>query len=202
MSPAPWGMTGSLGVMPHVVLVGMMGSGKTETGRELARLLGRRFADCDELVAATAQCSIPEIFAAEGEAGFRRRESETLAAELAGGPPAVVAAGGGVVVGAANRRLLRDATVCWLRARSEVLAARVGNDPGRPLLEPAAGADSDSADGPLERLKRIGAERNGWYREVADIVLDVDELTVADAAAALAQRLACLSEPPPAEVAP
>ena len=202
MSPTPRGTTGSLGVMRHVVLVGMMGSGKTEAGRELARLLGRCFVDCDELVAAAAQCSIPEIFAAEGEAGFRRRESETLAAVLAGGPAAVVATGGGVVIGAANRRLLRDATVCWLRARPEALAARVGDDPGRPLLAPSADSDSDAADGPLEKLNRIGAERNGWYREVADIVLDVDELTVADAAAALAQRLACLAELPPAEVAP
>ncbi len=197
VSPGLRGVTGSLGFMRHVVLVGMMGSGKTGTGRELARLLGRRFVDCDELVAGSAQRSIPEIFAAEGEAGFRRRESETLAAVLADRPAAVVAGGGGVVIDAGNRRLLRGATVCWLRARPEVLAARVGNDPGRPLL-----ATATDAEGALDRLTRISAERNGWYGEVADIVLDVDDLSVADAAAALADRVADLAASGAVEVAP
>ncbi|MYI56635.1 MAG: shikimate kinase [Acidimicrobiia bacterium] len=162
----------------------MMGSGKSETGRELARLMGRRFVDCDELVAAEAGRSIPEIFKAEGEAGFRRRESETLAGVLARGDAAVIATGGGVVTVAGNRALLDAAAVCWLRARPEVLAARVGDGSGRPMLASVAGDE-----GALGRLRRILADREPAYREVADIVVDVDDLSPGQAARAVAGRL-------------
>ena len=186
----------------------MMGSGKSETGRELARLLGRAFVDCDEVVAAEAGRSIPEIFEAEGEAGFRRRESEILAEVLASTEPSVVATGGGVVTVAANRAQLagdgaaaiasgsgtmtdaahRDrpvgTVVCWLRARPEVLAARVGDGSGRPLLAPET-----AAGGALERLRRLVTDREPWYRQVADIVVDVDDLAAGEAARAVASRL-------------
>lgn len=162
----------------------MMGSGKSETGRKLALVLGRRFVDCDESVVEAAGRSIPEIFAAEGEAGFRRRESESLAAVLASPDAAVIATGGGAVTVARNRALLADAAVFWLRARPEVLAARVGDGAGRPLLgSGAAGGDA------LERLRRLAAERDGWYVEVADIVVDVDDLSVSEAMGAVAARL-------------
>ena len=162
----------------------MMGSGKSETGRTLALVLGRRFVDCDELVAAEAGWSIPEIFEAEGEGGFRRRESATLAAVLAGGDASVVATGGGVVTVASNRALLAGAAVCWLRARPEVLAARVGDGSGRPML--AAGAGGGGA---FERVRQLVAERDPWYREVADVIVDVDDLSASQAATAVARRL-------------
>lgn len=162
----------------------MMGSGKSEAGRTLARVLGRRFVDCDELVAAEAGCSIPEIFEAEGEAGFRRRESETLAAVLADGEAAVIATGGGVVTVAANRALLAGAAVFWLRARPEVLAARVGDGSGRPLLASGPGAGSGGA---LERMRQLITERDPWYREVADVIVDVDDLSASQAATAVAR---------------
>lgn len=171
--------------MRHVVLVGMMGSGKSEAGRKLALVLGRRFVDCDELVVAAAGRSIPAIFEAEGEAGFRRRESEALAGVLASADPAVVAGGGGAVTVARNRVLLADAAVCWLRARPEVLAARVGDGAGRPLLAPG----TTGGGGALERLRELAAERAPWYAEVADVVVDVDDLTVNQAAMAVAARL-------------
>ncbi|MCY3806853.1 MAG: shikimate kinase [bacterium] len=170
--------------MRHIALVGMMGSGKSETGRGLALVLGCRFVDCDELVAAGAGRSIPEIFEAEGEAGFRRRESETLAAVLAGPDAAVIATGGGVVTVAAGRALLADAAVFWLRARPEVLADRVGDGTGRPLLASGAGDR-----GALERLRQLVAERDRWYREVADVIVDVDDLSASQAATAVARRL-------------
>ncbi|MYJ13529.1 MAG: bifunctional shikimate kinase/3-dehydroquinate synthase, partial [Acidimicrobiia bacterium] len=165
-------------------LVGMMGSGKSEAGRQLALLLGRRFVDCDELVAAAAGRSIPEIFEAEGEAGFRRRESVTLAETLTSAEPAVVATGGGVVTVAANRALLAGAVVCWLRARPEVLARRISDGSGRPLL-----AEAEDDEALVARLRQLTAERDGWYDEVADIVLDVDELSAPQLASALAARL-------------
>ena len=162
----------------------MMGSGKSETGRKLALVLGRRFADCDELVADAAGCSIPEIFEAEGETGFRRRESEMLAGVLASPDAAVVATGGGAVTVASNRALLTGAAVCWLRARPEVLAARVGDGSGRPLL-----ASGTAAAGALGRLRELVAGRDRWYVQVADVVVDVDDLSVDQAAMAVAARL-------------
>ena len=165
----------------------MMGSGKSETGRRLALVFGRRFVDCDELVAAGAGCPIPEIFESEGEAGFRRRESEILAEVLASTEPSVLATGGGVVTVAANRALLAGAVVCWLRVRPEVLATRLGDGSGRPLL---AGAEGDEAL--MARLRKLTVERDRWYDEVADVVLDTDELSARQAASALATRLSHL----------
>lgn len=162
----------------------MMGSGKSETGRKLALVLGRRFVDCDKLVAEAAGCSIPEIFEAEGEAGFRRRESGILAGVLASTDAAVVATGGGAVTVASNRALLAGCAVCWLRVQPEVLATRVSDGSGRPLL-----AQSGGESVLMERLRRLVAERDGWYSEVADIILDADDLSVDQAAMALAARL-------------
>lgn len=162
----------------------MMGSGKSETARKLALVLGRQFVDCDARLVSEVGRSIPEIFEAEGEAGFRRRESEILATVLASTVPLVVATGGGVVTVAANRGLLADSVVCWLRVRPEVLATRVTDGSGRPLLSGSGGDD-----GVLERLRRLVAERDRWYGEVADVVLDADELSVGQAASALAKRL-------------
>ena len=161
-----------------------MGSGKSETGRKLALVLGRRFVDCDELVADAAGRSIPEIFATEGEAGFRRRESEALAEVLASTEPLVVATGGGAVTVAANRELLGGAVVCWLRARPEVLAARLVDGSGRPLL-----AGSEDAEELMAQLRRLAAERDRSYEEVADVVLDADELSAPQAVSELVKRL-------------
>ena len=180
-------MTGSLGSVRHIALVGMMGSGKSETGRRLALVLGRRFLDCDALVEAAAGRSIPEIFEAEGEAGFRRRESAILAEVLASTEPSVVATGGGVVTVAANRAQLAGAVVCWLRVRPEVLATRLSDGTGRPLL---AGAEGEEAL--IAQLRKLTAERDRWYGEVAGIVVDADELSAGEAVSALVTRLSHL----------
>ncbi len=109
-----------------------MGAGKSTVGPLVAERLGRGFADLDEVVAAAVGCSIPEVFAAEGEPGFRRREAAALA-EWAG-REAVVACGGGVVIDPANVALLRrSGRVAWLAAPAEVLAGRLGGGEGRPL---------------------------------------------------------------------
>ena len=185
MVRAGCGATGNLGLVRHVALVGMMGSGKTETGRELARRTGRRFWDTDELVVARAGRSIPEIFDAEGEAGFRRLEHEALAEALAGAEPSIVATGGGAVTVAANRGLLAGAVVCWLRARPEVLAGRLAGGSGRPLL--GRSGDQEALE---ERLRGLLAERWEFYREQADVTLDSDDLSLEQVVSALAQRLA------------
>jgi len=119
-------------------LVGMMGAGKSTVGPLVAAGLRRPFVDLDEVIAREAGQSVAAIFAAEGEAGFRRREAAALAA--AAGTEAVVACGGGIVVDPANAALLRrSGVVVWLEAPAEVLAARLREARGRPLL---------SAEGP------------------------------------------------------
>jgi shikimate kinase len=155
----------------HLVLVGMMGSGKTTIGRMLAARLGRPYFDTDDEVVRLAGATVSGIFSSEGEAGFRRRESGVLAQLLASAIPSVVSAGGGVVLDAHNRALLHDAgAVVWLRATAETLGNRVGDAPDRPLLAGSSGP------GRRERLVRLCAEREPLYDEVATLVLDVDGL--------------------------
>jgi shikimate kinase len=152
----------------HVVLVGLMGSGKSTIGRRLARLLDRPFVDADDAVEASAGQSIADLFAApEGEAGFRDLEAATLG-ELLDDPEAtVIAAGGGAVVTAGTRRRLADpaVTVVWLDAAPAFLASRAKARPHRPLL-----ADAD----PRATLERLHGERAPLYGEVADLVVDVE----------------------------
>ncbi|MGH9000821.1 MAG: shikimate kinase, partial [Acidimicrobiia bacterium] len=101
----------------HLVLVGMMGSGKSSVGRRLARRLGRSFVDTDQLVEARRGLPIAEIFAADGEAAFRALESSAVAEALGASPPAVVAFGGGAILDPANRERARaGAVVVWLWA--------------------------------------------------------------------------------------
>jgi len=167
----------------HLVLVGLMGAGKTTVGRECGRRMGRVFVDTDAEIERAAGRTVAEIFAAEGEAGFRVRERATIAEVCATTEPVVVACGGGAVVDEANRSALRSAgTVIWLRAKAATLAARVGSGAGRPLL----------ADDPAAVLTRLAVEREPAYAAAAHRVIDVDDL----AAAAVADRvLAAFSAP-------
>lgn len=151
----------------HLVLVGMMGSGKTVVGRAVAARLGRRFVDTDALVAERAGRSVRAIFTEEGEDAFRALEAEALAVALASPAPAVIAAGGGAVLRADNRERLRRARVVWLRAAPATLAARVGGADHRPLLD----------DDPVGTLERLAAARRPLYEEVADVAVDVDGLS-------------------------
>lgn len=110
-----------------------MAAGKSTVGRALARLAGRPFVDTDALVAALARRTIPQLFAAEGEAGFRRREARALG-RAARVPGAVVAVGGGAVTRSPNVALMRRrGKVVWLQAPMKVLARRVGEGSSRPL---------------------------------------------------------------------
>jgi shikimate kinase len=171
----------------HLVLVGMMGAGKSTTGAALAEALGRTFVDTDALVEVEAGSPVSEVFAERGEAAFRRLEARVLEEVLATEAPAVVATGGGVVLDAANRAALAPHTVVWLRARPETLADRVVDDGSRPVL--GAGGDVTSGE-LLERLRVLHVERALLYAEVADVVVDVDGLDRAAAAEAVRAALA------------
>src|SRR5215207_6645136 len=112
--------------MKHLVLIGLMGSGKTTVGRICAERLERAFVDTDDLVIANSGMSVDDIFAAHGEPGFRAIERTVIADVCASPAPLVVATGGGSVLDPENRTLLRTAgIVVWLRAPAATLAQRV-----------------------------------------------------------------------------
>ena len=161
----------------HVVLVGLMGTGKSTVGRRVAERMGRDFLDSDVQVEVRTGRTVREIFASDGEAAFRRLEAEALADALARPRPSVVAAAGGVVLDPRTRERLRTgATAVWLRADPSVLARRVTSADHRPLLD----------DGPRAVLERMHLERSALYQEVANgRVVDVSSVSIDEAAEAV-----------------
>jgi shikimate kinase len=153
----------------HILLVGMMGAGKTTTGKLVAHRLGWSYKDSDADVEAATGLTVPELFAREGEAAFRAAEANVLRAACVDESPTVISVAGGAVLRDDNRRVIRSSgTVVWLRARPETLAARVGDGVGRPLL----------GDDPAEAMVRLFEERAPYYAEVANAVIDVEGLGV------------------------
>jgi shikimate kinase len=160
----------------NIYLVGLMGAGKTTIGRQLAKRLNRRFLDSDHEIEARTGVRIPIVFEIEGEAGFRKRESQVLN-ELSQEPDLVVATGGGIVLAEENRRLMRESgVVVYLSASPTLLYERTRHDRNRPLLQ---------VDDPLAKLEELFRQRDPLYREVADIVIDGQE----GGALALAQHI-------------
>lgn len=162
----------------HIVLVGLMGSGKTTVGRELASLLARPLIDSDAQVREMTGEDVAEISRRAGVSEMRRLEHEALTRALASPDPAVIAAAAGVVLEDAARRLLSEASVGWLKASPETLAERVGGA-ARPLL----------GDDPLAVLREMERQRRHLYERVADIVIDVDALSPTAAALRIAQAV-------------
>jgi len=160
----------------HLVLVGLMGAGKTSAGGRCAERLGRPFVDTDELIVTRAAMPFEELWRTGGEARFRESEREVVAEVCASPQPLVIACGGGTVVDPDNRRRLRAAgIVVWLQAPTAVLAARVGNDEGRPLL----------AGDPAGALARLAEVREDAYTAAADAVVDTDGRDVDEVADAV-----------------
>ena len=167
----------------HLLLVGMMGSGKSTCGRLLAEHLGRPYLDSDDEVERACGRSVAEIFASHGELAFRAEEAAALERAVATSSPAVIGVAGGAVLDEANRRLLRaSGTVVWLRAEPDALAARLGDGRGRPLLR-APGETVVSV------LRRLDEQRRPLYRDLADVTLDVSDLTPGEVVERLAAAL-------------
>ena len=147
----------------NIYLVGLMGAGKTTVGRQLARRLGRRFYDSDHEIVARTGVPIPTIFEIEGEAGFRRRESQPLAelSELRG---TVMATGGGAVLAEENRHCQQSTGgMNYIGGAPHVRHQRTRNDRNRPLLQ---------VEDPLARLESLHAVRDPLYRATAHLVVE------------------------------
>lgn len=151
----------------NIVLIGFMGTGKSAVGRALAAQLKARFIDTDAEIEREARKSVSDIFAQEGEAAFRQRETELLMRLTREHGPLVVSTGGGTPLRDENVRLLRKiGPLVWLTAPSQVILARVRqNLARRPML---AGQPQD----PLTRILKLLAERNPRYRGVKDYEFD------------------------------
>jgi shikimate kinase len=152
---------------PRVLLIGMMGAGKSTTGKLLAERLGWPYLDSDDEIERQTGKTVPEIWKAEGEPAFRAEESRVLAEAATSDGPAVISVAGGAVLDLENRAVIRRAGLTvWLRADVMTLARRVGTGEGRPLLD----------GGPAAALQHLSAERAPIYAELADLVFDVDQL--------------------------
>jgi shikimate kinase len=167
-----------------IVLVGIMGAGKTAVGRRLAQALGWPFADADLAIEAAAGTTIANIFQEIGEAAFRIKERQVIA-RLLSEERRVLALGGGAFVDAETRALVRARAISvWLRADLDVLVRRTARRDDRPLL---AGGD------PRARLAALLEKRDPIYAE-ADLAVDSGKGPIGDVVARLLQALAALGE--------
>lgn len=150
----------------NIFLVGPMGAGKTTIGRLLAKSLGVEFFDSDKEIEQRTGVSIPMIFEYEGEAGFRRREAEALAA-LTAMKPMVLATGGGSILLPENRQILKQrGFVVYLQCAVDKQLERTSKDSNRPLLK---------TDDPKARLEELLNVRDPIYHAVADFVIDTGQ---------------------------
>jgi shikimate kinase len=165
---------------PRIYLVGARGTGKTTVGRLLAARLGWAFIDVDDRIEAAAGRSVADIFANEGEAGFREREAAALL-ELATRPDHVVATGGGIVLRDDNRERLRGTGTCvWLTAPAETLWDRIRTDPATAARRPAL----TGLPGPDE-VRHVAAAREPLYRSVAHFTISTEGLSPEAVASAI-----------------
>jgi shikimate kinase len=154
----------------HLVLIGMMGAGKSSVGRRLALRLGRPFVDTDRLVEERTGKTVGEIFAADGEPAFRALEAQAVSEAIDSDAWAVIAFGGGAVLDPANRDRAREAgLVVWLQAPVRELARRVSaslrrSSGARPLL--ASGRPTEAV------LQTMARDRDESYRVAAHVVID------------------------------
>jgi shikimate kinase len=167
-----------------IVLVGMMGAGKTAVGRRLAAALGWPFTDADWAIEAAAGTSIANIFEEIGEAAFRLRERQVIA-RLLRGERQVLALGGGAFVDPDTRALVRERAISiWLRADLDVLVRRTARRDDRPLL---AGGD------PRAKLAALLEQRASIYAE-ADLIVDSGRGPISEVVARILAALATVEE--------
>ncbi len=168
----------------NILLIGYRGSGKTTVARLVAEHLGWPWLDADVELERRAAMSIRDIFAAEGEAGFRQREADLLS-DLLTQNNRVLALGGGVVLREENRRLLLQGDcVVWLRALPETLWGRINADPTTAERRPNL-----TATGGREEIEKLLAQRTPLYASCARIVVDTEGKMPAEIAGKIISQL-------------
>lgn len=164
----------------NVVLIGLMGSGKSTIGRLVASSLGFEFVDTDHVITEAAHRSIPQIFTSEGEAGFRKRETAALQS-LLGKQNCIIATGGGIVTVPENVPLLHQlGFIVWLNAAPATLYRRTCHGNDRPLLR------NPDPEGTLRDLLE---KRGPLYREICDMKITTDDFSTEEIAYGLAESV-------------
>lgn len=155
--------------MNNIILIGFMGSGKTTVGIKLSYHMRRVLIDTDKEIEKQQEREISEIFAKEGEAYFRKLETELLKEMIGSEHERIISTGGGLPVRPENRLLLKKlGTVVYLKPSPETVYERLKGDTKRPLLQ--------CAD-PLTRIRELMAEREEAYADAADMTVNVDNKT-------------------------
>jgi shikimate kinase len=163
-----------------IVLIGMMGAGKSSVGRCLHRRTGLALHDTDEIVAANFGMSIPEIFAEHGEKKFREAETEALRS-VRTEEQTIIITGGGIVLRKENVEILRSqAVMVWLDGDEKTLFARASRKQNRPLLQ---------TKNPRRAFSQILGSRRPLYAKIADIRVDTSVLTDEEVAVAILAKL-------------
>ena len=152
--------------MGNVILIGFMGSGKTTVGLRLSYRLRRPVTDTDKEIEREEKRSISEIFASDGEAYFRDRETACLKKLLNGAKHQIISVGGGLPLREENRALMRElGQVFYLKASAQTIYDRLKHDTTRPLLQ---------GDDPQSRIRTLLDERDVCYAKAADVTVNVD----------------------------
>lgn len=167
--------------MENIILTGYMGSGKTTIGRNIVMLTDYTFEDTDEMIVEQQHRSINEIFAADGEQGFRDMETALLKQMIAEKREhLVISTGGGMPLRAENRQLLSElGKVVYLKASPQTIYTRIKGDTTRPLLQ---------CENPMKRIEEMMAARGPLYEEGALYVVNVDELRQSEAALEIIEK--------------
>lgn len=164
----------------RIILVGMMGSGKSTVGQLLSETTGWPYVDNDDLVRRVAGATPRELLAERGERAMRQAESDALRVGLEAQPPCIVGAAAGTILEPADREAMRsNGIVAWLRVDAGALEARAVGAAHRPWLDRDAGS----------WLRHAAAERDPLYASVADVVVDTTHGTPAEAAEELRRSL-------------
>ncbi len=170
----------------NLYLIGMMGSGKTTVGRELAAKMGYGFCDTDAVIEQVAHQSINEIFQSDGEEGFRELESKVLG-ELAAFTRLAIATGGGIVLRRENWSYLQQGLVVWLDVPVEILLSRLASDTSRPLLQ--------VSDRESELKTRLDQRKPLYAQADLQIAVTKDE-TAEEIAARIIETIPTVLKPP------
>jgi len=175
------------GIDKSIVLVGMMGAGKSSVGACLRRRTGLGLLDTDEIVASKFGMSIPEIFAQHGEEKFREAETEALR-RVRTEEQTIIITGGGIVLRKENVEILRSqAVIVWLDGDEETLFARASRKQNRPLLQ---------TKNPRKAFSQILGSRRPLYAKIADIRVDTSVLTDEEVAVAILAKLRRMNPKP------